>query len=157
MAQREWRKKIRAIGAFFLRRTGGSGVFGRFLRKRPTGAIFGRRAAARIGSGDTPPAPSNRTPRAESIRGRFSTYVVLFCNVRFAHTHGFTPVARLSVTTFAPRTPLPPSISLRTSRTFSAPPQLRVRFLRRLIPSFWFAFGELRNSARYARYITAFH
>ena len=26
-----------------------------------------------------------------------------------------------------------------------------------VILAFWFAFGELRNSARYARFITAFH
>ncbi len=38
--------------------------------------------------------------------------VVLLCNVRFAHTHGLTPVARLSVIPLAVLAPLPPSISL---------------------------------------------
>ena len=48
--------------------------------------------------------------------GRVSGFVVLVCNVRYAHTHGFTPVARLSVIPFASRTPLPPSTSLRSLR-----------------------------------------
>ena len=35
----------------------------------------------------------------------------------FAHAHGLTPVARLSVTSFASLSPLPPSISLRSLRS----------------------------------------
>ena len=36
--------------------------------------------------------------------------------VRFAHAHGFTPVARLSVIPLPMVAPLPPSISLQTPR-----------------------------------------
>ena len=32
-------------------------IFESFRRKRPTGAIFGKRAVARIGSGASPPLP----------------------------------------------------------------------------------------------------
>ncbi len=39
------------------------------------------------------------------------------CNVRYAHAHGLTPVARLSVTSFAALSPLPPFISLRSLRS----------------------------------------
>ena len=42
--------------------------------------------------------------------------------VRFAHAHGFTPVARLSVIPLPMVAPLPPSISLRLRvRMFRAP------------------------------------
>ena len=75
--------------------------------------------------------PSSCSPRTGYIQGRFSGCVVLFCTVqtfRFAvgellnsalcaHTHGFTPVARLSVTTLPMVAPLPPSISLRSLRS----------------------------------------
>ena len=64
-----------------------------------------------------------RVAKRSEIGVRFLFYI------RFAHAHGLTPVARLSVTTFAPLTPLPPFISLRALRTSSASPRLRVSFL----------------------------
>ena len=58
-------------------------------------------------------------------RGGFRLASFWVCNVRYAHTHGLTPMARLSVIPFASRTPLPPSISLRSLRS------LRLKILRR--------------------------
>ena len=57
----------------------------------------------------------------EVLMGAYATRLVRRY-VRFAHAHGFTPVARLSVIPLPMVAPLPPSISLRTLReVFRAP------------------------------------
>ena len=115
----------------------------------------------------------NRTPSAAETAAiqqigraflRKRLFLVLASSPRTGYIQGRFPAAQYgvshfvqSVTTFATRTPLPPSISLRSLRTSFAPPHLRVRFARASRTVVLFAFGELRNSARCACFITAFH
>ena len=51
-----------------------SEVFGSFRRKRPTGAVFGKRAAARVGSGASPPGEDAREPVAQAGFPRSETF-----------------------------------------------------------------------------------
>ena len=77
-------------------------------------------------------SPSSCSPGTGYIQGRFSA-----ASVWYAHFEQ-------SVTTFASRTPLPPFNGWETLYGI-------------VIPAFRFAFGELRNSAHFVRFITAFH
>ena len=58
------------------------------------------------------------SPKPGYIQRRFSALSVWFAYferfVRFAHTHGFTPMARQSVTTLVSLAPLPPFIVTKT-------------------------------------------
>ena len=58
------------------------------------------------------------SPKPGYIQRRFSASSVWFAYferfVRFAHTHGVTPMARQSVTTFVSLAPLPPFIVMKT-------------------------------------------
>ena len=62
MAQREWRKKIRAIGAFF--------ALPDRMSSNPQSEWFAlRKRFLDASTFSLTAAPSSRTPRAESIRG----------------------------------------------------------------------------------------
>ncbi len=68
--------------------------------------------------------------------------------VRFAHAHGFTPVARLSVIPLPMVAPLPPSISLRLRVRFSGRQHFVRRYVRRYVRFATFATltpGNLRS------------
>ena len=101
--------------------------------EQPTGAVFGRRAAARTGSPPTGADEDAREPAGQSGFPRLRDFwrLPLFLDGKAVKKDSGDGVHPGEVFRFV--------------------------ILVCTLPTFWFAFGELRNSVRCANSITAFH